>query len=82
MSGGTLTVRGVTAGFEMPDGAMALTLGDITFAEQGDGTVRVTMAEAIPLVIGIETEDGDEGTIGMTIRQPGASMVVSGSTAG
>lgn len=77
-SGDTLTVSGLTAGFDMPEGTMSMEIGDITFTEQGDGTVLVTMADTMPVMMDIQDPDGKTGKVGFTISQPDAQMVVSG----
>lgn len=77
-SGGTLTVSGLTASFSVQDGSMAMNLGDIAFAEQGDGSVVITMAETMPFTMDVKGPDGKEGRVGFTLSQPGAKLVASG----
>ncbi len=79
-SGGTLTVSGLTTAFTVQDGSMSLNLGDISFTEQGDGSVVVTMQESLPFSMEVTDPDGKDGTIGFTINQPGALLVASGDT--
>lgn len=78
-AGGTLTVRGVAAGFSLADGDFDISLGDIAFEERGDGTVAVRLAEELPLEIRVTPPDQPAGTIRLTLRQPGADLVASGS---
>ncbi|MEK6217006.1 MAG: hypothetical protein N2B03_07285, partial [Boseongicola sp.] len=78
MSGEVLTISGVSTDFDVPDGSVSMVMGDISFEELGDGSVAVRMQEAMPITIDITTPDGDEGEVGFTIRQPGASLIASG----
>ena len=80
-SGGTLTVSGLTASFSVQDGSFALNLGDVTFTEQGDGSVAISMAESLPFDMDIATPEGETATVGFTLNQPGAKMVASGDAA-
>ena len=77
-SGDTLTVSRLAAAFAVEGGSMALELGNITFAEQGDGSVVVTMEDTLPFAMDIVDPDGKEGRIGFTLRQPGGRIVASG----
>ncbi|NNF90021.1 MAG: DUF2125 domain-containing protein [Boseongicola sp.] len=77
-SGDTLTVTGLSTTFAVQGGSMALDLGDISFAEQGDGSVVVTLADTLPMIMDITGPDGKQGKVGFTISQPGNRMVVSG----
>jgi len=77
-SGGVLTISGVAANFDVADGSVSMVMGDIEFEELGDGSVAVRMQEAMPITVDITTPDGDEGKVGFTIRQPGASLIASG----
>lgn len=80
-SGGTLTVSRLEAAFAVEGGSMALELGDITFAEQGDGSVVVTMEDTLPFAMDVVDPDGKAGRIGFTMRQPGGRIVASGDAA-
>jgi hypothetical protein len=76
-SSGTLTVRDVTLSAVDEDVTVATTIEFITFNEQSDGSVRVTMDDSYPLVI--TGEDGVVITINMT--QSNLEMIVSGEPA-
>lgn len=77
-SGDTLTVSRLTAAFAVEGGDMALELGNITFAEQGDGSVVVTMEDTLPFAVDFVDPDGKEGRVSFTLRQPGGRIVASG----
>ncbi len=78
-SDGTLSITGITASFEIPDGDIAVSLGNIAFIERSDGTVSVAMADEMPISFAIPDNDGG-GTVGFTIFLPAASMIASGDT--
>lgn len=73
-SGGTVTVRDIA--MKIDDGVtnVEVGLGDVTFAEQGDGTVSVTMAESYPITI----TDQDGVVITVVVSQTGMELIVSG----
>lgn len=74
-SGDTLTVSDIVLTFSDEMTSVATEIGDITFTEQGDGTVRVTMAESYPLVI-----TGDDGVVvTVDVTQTNMDLVVSGT---
>lgn len=77
-SGNTLTVSDLTATFNIQEGTMALNLGDIAFAEQGDGTIVITMEEVLPISMNVTGPEGEEGHASFTVTQPGAKLVASG----
>ena len=74
-SSGTVTVRDIRLTFAEDDVVMETVIGDINFNEQADGSVRVTMADSIPLTL--TGEDGLVVTILTT--QSNLEMIVSGS---
>ncbi len=71
---GTVTITGL--GLSMDDGDTAVTadMGTLTFTENGDGTVAITMAETVP--ISITSSDGS--TADMSVTNSGLSMTASG----
>ena len=77
-SGGTLTVSGLAAAFSIEGGDMSLNIGDISFAEQGDGTVLVTMPDTMPFDMSFTDPDGKTGKVGFTMGQPGGTLIASG----
>ncbi len=77
-SGGVVSVSNVALGFEMPDATFNIDLGDITFAETGSGTVRISMPEEAPVQMNVTAENDETATITMVVRQPDAELIVSG----
>ena len=81
MSGGTLTLSGVTMTMNMPEdsGMVSVTLGDMTFTEQGDGTVAVGLPAEMPVKMHIAPTDGEVADVTVNYGLTGFSMIVSGS---
>ncbi len=71
---GTVTVTDL--GLSMDDGDTAVTanMGNITFTENGDGTVAITMSENYPITI----SSSDGSTADMSVTHSGLSMSASG----
>ncbi len=79
-SGGTLTVRDIAMQIYLDDAdaGLALTWPEITFTENGDGTVVVDMPGEFP--IGFTINDAKEPVAGeLMYRQDHNAMVVSGT---
>ena len=79
-SGDDLSIIGMTARFPVTDGASVMEIGTLTFEQNSDGSVSVVLPDELPLSIEIEGPDGEEGTIGFTFKQPGASLIASGDS--
>jgi hypothetical protein len=74
-SSGVVNVRDITLSIDEDDVSIITTIEDITFNEQADGSVRVTMDEVIPLVV-----TGVDGvTITVNMSHENLEINVSGS---
>ncbi|WP_342069561.1 DUF2125 domain-containing protein [Yoonia algicola] len=73
-SSGVVTIRDLILRTSDDDVTAELSMGTITFNEQSDGTVRVTMDDSYPMVI--TGEDGVVVTLAVT--QQNMNMIVSG----
>ncbi len=81
-AGGQLAVSNINVGMEMADegGAMNMSLGTLTFVEQGDGTVEMVMPAVLPLSVTVTPDDSSTpGKFDMSITQVGQKAVVSGT---
>lgn len=80
MSGGTLTVSDTELALTMPedDVAISMQLGTLTFAENGDGTVSISLPGSMPISISGLDEDGAEFQADLAYTQTGFSMVAGG----
>ena len=74
VSGGTVTVTDMT--FSMDDGDTAIVgeLGDLSFVENGDGTVSITMSEEYPITV----NSSDGSTADIRVTNAGLSVTASG----
>ena len=73
-AGGTVNVSDITLTFSDDDVTMVTEVGDMSFVEQGDGTVLVTMDESYPMVI----TGADGVVITIDVTQTNLALVVSG----
>lgn len=79
LSGGTLTVTDVTMAMPIPDedATVGMSLPEIQFVENGDGTVNVLFPKEFPLTISFKG-GGDEGSGELIYTHDGSPMLVSG----
>ncbi len=73
--GGTVTVEDLTITYNNPDVDLSAELGTLVFEEQGDGTVKITMAESYPMTV----MASDGGGMNMTVTQDGFEVIASGT---
>lgn len=80
MSGNTLTIRDTVISQTLPEdaGMMSMTLGELSFTENNDGTVAISIPATMPITLQGTGDDGVpfEGTLDYT--QTGFAMVASG----
>jgi hypothetical protein len=79
-SGDTLTISGISMTFEVPEEDMTIdmSMGDMSFVDNGDGTVSITVAPSLPIDIAVDAEDGEDVEIGLDYATEGLSIDVSG----
>lgn len=53
-------------------------LDQITFADNGDGTVKITLSETFPLTMTMTEAGKDPVTVNVTVSQPDATITASG----
>jgi hypothetical protein len=80
-SGDTLNVTDVTMSIDIPeeDSALAMELGELTFTENGDGTVDVSLPSIMPIVAVFTGPDGDMVRTELEYTHTGLTMTASGS---
>ncbi len=79
-SGGVLTVSDIAISIADDTGSVDATIASIEFAEQGDGTVIVTMSEEVPISITSAASEGaEEMAVEAAVRQQDLEMLVSGT---
>ncbi len=83
--GANLVVEGVTIGMKDAETSVEAVIDRMEFADQGDGTVAVTMSDSYPLtVVAADAEEGakpEPVTLKMTVSQPGMKVIASGTAA-
>jgi hypothetical protein len=81
-NGDVLEVSGVVVTYKDDLGSTFSAMIDkLQFADNGDGTVKVTMSESYPMdLVFAPTEDGPS-SIKLTINQPGVEITAAGSAA-
>lgn len=84
MAGNTLTVSDVMLSIDLPegDGDVSLDMGELSFRENGDGTVSVGMPTNMPMrVTATDGVDGLPFEVMLNYRQSAPTMTVSGDPA-
>lgn len=76
--GKKLVLNDVTMAVSMPDGDAAITAEQMIFEELGNGTVAVTLPQAIPYKIKTMGDTDAEIDIEMVMRQSGLDLIASG----
>ncbi len=80
-SDGTLTVNDVTMSMEMPDapGRVAFSMSSVQFTEDGDGGVKITLPDTIPMQLAGQNEEGEDFTATVDYVLTAGSMTASGT---
>ncbi len=80
-SGDTLTVTDMTLGMDLPEGAGAISivLPEMSFTNQGDGTVAVGVPETMPVVVDVAPTGEEPVKVTVDYNNTGFSMIVSGT---
>ncbi|MDF1802546.1 DUF2125 domain-containing protein [Thalassovita sp.] len=81
MSGGALVLSNIGMHIDMPDnaGTLDVTLGQITFQENGDGTVQVILPADMPVMLHVEPKDEEVVDATVSYSNQGLAMIVSGT---
>lgn len=80
MSGDTLSVGDVTLTMDLPedDVTVVINLGDLSFVENGDGTVDVGIPPVMPIVVAGTDSDGAAFEATVEVSNTGFAMVAAG----
>lgn len=78
-SGDTLVVSGLAMSFDLPedDAVVTMTMDELSFTDNGDGTVSVSLPSVMPIKANIQAE-GENVDVQLDYVTKGFSMVVSG----
>lgn len=60
-------------------GSSSVSFAKLTFADNGDGTVAVTMPDSYPISLAFPAEAEGPGTLKLTVSQPGVKITAGGS---
>lgn len=60
-------------------GSALVTFDKLTFSDNGDGTVTVTMPDSYPVQMAFPKQDDGPGSVKLTVSLPGATIVAGGS---
>lgn len=79
-SGDTLTVSDLTMSINLPEeeGTVELTMPELSFTDQGDGTVSVGMPDQSTMAINAQSDEGESMNVVVAMNTTGMSTVVSG----
>ncbi len=77
-TGSGLSVGGVAMSIPLPegDGSMQISMGDLNFVEQGDGSVSIEMSDEWSFAFDVKDEEAVSGTV--VYKQTDPSLIVSG----
>lgn len=79
-SGGTLEVTDILVAYKDElGGSASVTFDKLTFADNGDGTVTVTMPESYPIQMAFRSETEGPESLKLTVSQPGMVIIAGGS---
>lgn len=79
-SGDALTVSDITLSMDIPeeDTSIAVNMGEVTFTDNGDGTVSVSVPSNLPMEVMVSSPDAEEVTVGLEYNTTDLEMTVSG----
>ncbi|SHJ97528.1 hypothetical protein SAMN05444000_11660 [Shimia gijangensis] len=78
-SGNSLTVSDLVLSIDLApeEGSVSMNFGEMTFEEQGDGTVRIGLPATLPVKI-VSDVEGEQTDVTLTATMDGLDMVASG----
>ena len=80
-SSDALTVSDITMSMVVPeeDVTISVNMGEVTFSENGDGTVSVSVPSSLPMTVAVSTPDAEDVTVAMDYNSTDFAMDVSGT---
>jgi hypothetical protein len=79
-TGGAVEVTGLLITYtDDLGGSFSASIDKITFTDNGDGTVAVTMSESYPMTLAFPTDSEGPSAIKLTVNQPGIVITAGGS---
>ncbi len=82
-SGGGLEVTGLKMTMQMPEdeGTVSVAMGDISFVDNGDGSVSIVMPDSSAFSVQVRPTDGEAVDLAFTYFLPGMEMTARGTIA-
>ncbi|MDF1671020.1 MAG: DUF2125 domain-containing protein [Roseovarius sp.] len=82
-SSGAVVIKDLSMSMELPDGAgsFAMTMPELSFTDNGDGTVAVAIPPVMPLMIAMNSPDAENVEMTIEYTTAGFNMAVSGDAA-
>lgn len=79
-SGDTLTVADLTMSLDIPeeDASVSFVMGEVSFTDNGDGTVSVSIPPVMPMNVMVDGPDGEDVDVALEYRSTALAMNVSG----
>ena len=79
-SGGSVMVQNLSMSMEMPEdaGSFSLEMPELSFTDNGDGTVSVAIPPVMPLMMKMDSPDAEEVEVSIDYLTDGFAMTVSG----
>jgi len=79
--GDSLVVSGMTVTYEKDGGSFSARIDEVSFTDNGDGSVEITMSDSYPLNLVIPGPDPESDTTAaeLTVSQPALTVTASGS---
>ena len=85
-NGDTLLVSGLTVTYEKDGGSFSASIDEVSFTDNGDGSVEITMSDSYPVSLVFPAPDAAYEPTGaeltgaeLTVTQPGLTVTASGS---
>ena len=79
-TGSTVEVTDVVIAYkDQMGGSASVSFDKLVFADNGDGTVTVTLPDSYPLQMAFPEQEDGPGSLKLTVNQPGAKVVAGGS---
>jgi len=78
--GDTLSITDLAMTLDIPEDSstVTMTMGEFSFADNGDGTVSIVLPSDLPIGVSVGGDDSEEADIGLNYATKGLSINVSG----
>ena len=77
-AGGRMTLSGISSTIDQPDAKITVTMDDIAFVENGDGSVSIEFSDDYGMQVAIDAPDDEDVTIDMSMKHSGFATTATG----